>query len=218
MKFFGTLIAVLCLFPAVASADRADQLLKGCKPILSAHKKSCEVEHVYDCGQRGFGYLTATGGKRSSVAFTDRDGDTGDFHRLDEALDITVESTQAKFSATQLLRTGKSTSETVIRIQTGALTERVNVVYKARLKKKRVSFAGYEFVTGKGDMKLTDLATGKKTSITYDLMISNPAGIHLTGRQTIKRARGTQTFNKSIQNIVGPGEAGFLSDKGQFGC
>ncbi|MEO9894777.1 MAG: hypothetical protein ABJD13_02585 [Paracoccaceae bacterium] len=218
MKFLGPLIAVLCLFPAVASADKADQLLKGCKPILSAHKKSCEVEHVFDCGQRGFGYLTATGGKRSSVAFTDRDGDTGDFHRLDETLDITVESTQTKFSATQLLRTGKSTSESIIRIQTGALTERVNVVYKARLKKKRVSFAGYEFATGKGDMKLTDLATGKKTSITYDLMISNPAGIHLTGRQTIKRARGTQTFNKSIKNIVGPGEAGFLSDKGQFGC
>ncbi|MEO9819114.1 MAG: hypothetical protein ABJ370_19775 [Paracoccaceae bacterium] len=218
MKFLGPFIAVLCLFPAVASADRADQLLKGCKPILSAHKKSCEVEHVYDCGQRGFGYLTATGGKRNFLQFAGPDGEPGNFYRFIDPLEITVESEQIKYSSKQLLRTGKSTSESIIRVKTGALTERVSVVYKARLKKKRVSFAGYEFVTGKGDVKMTNLTNGDKTTISYDLLVSTQNSVYLTGRQTIKRARGTQTFNKSIQNIVGPGEAGFLSDKGQFGC
>lgn len=218
MTFLRCFFAAFCLFPAVASADKADQLLRGCKPILSAHKQSCEVEHVYDCGQRGFGYLTATGGKRTFLQFTGPDGEPGNFHRFVDPLEITVESEQIKYSAKQLLRTGKSTSDSIIRVKTGALTERVNVVYKARLKKKRVSFAGYEFVTGKGDVKMTNLTNGNKTAISYDLLVSTKNGVYLTGRQVIKRARGTQAFNKTIKKIVGPGEPGFLSDKGQFGC
>ncbi|WP_371224894.1 hypothetical protein [Roseovarius sp. 2305UL8-3] len=194
---------------------------EGCTPVVTVMKNSCFATTLFDCGASKEAH-SYTDGKLQIIHDYNADWELKEFRliSMNDARMTAVPGTGANMKIKELLEIGSVEENGDFLFNTGVIEDRkYNLDGRVELSDNIVTLSDVPFRKGRiyRTFELEPGAGG--LDFEMDLYVSSDPDlvIEASWQRSIK-GNNVEAFDLTPQSLIWPGEAGFLTDRSEFGC